>query len=79
MTGKARKAKEKAEGETVERERTWAKEKANDKAEIARVNSEDRDRSKAKAEARVREKIDAFQRAAEETNGKIRAKADAKR
>ena len=40
----------------MEGARAWAEDKAKEKAEIARVNAEDRERAREEAKARVREK-----------------------
>ena len=65
-TRKAREAKSKAESKAVERERAWTEAKAKEKAEIARVDAEDRYRARLESKARVREKYNAVQRAVTE-------------
>ena len=69
----------KAEADTVERSRAWAEAKAKEKAEIARVNTEARDRAREEAKARVWEKNDAVQRAAAEASVRIISKAETRR
>ena len=59
--------------------RVWAEAKSKEKAEIARIIAEDRERAREEVKARVREKDNAVQRAASEASIKIRSKAEAKR
>ena len=61
----------KAEAETVERSRAWDKAKAKEKAKIARIAAEARE--KAGDEARVRVKGNAVQRAVVEAVANIRS------
>ena len=61
----------------MERARAWSKEKAKDKAEIARFNDEAREWAEAKAI--VKEKTNAVQREELEAADNIISKAEAKR
>ena len=61
----------------MENARAWAKAKAKEKAEIAKVNAKDMESARAEVKERAREKTYYVQRAAAESASNIRAKARA--
>ena len=73
-TREARKERANVEGETTERERAWAKSKAREKAEIARLSDEASDKNE--FEARERKNANVVNGAAVEAAAKIRFSAD---
>ena len=72
----------KAEAETTERARAWAKEKAREKTEIARISDEAREKVEPEAEvterSRAKEKSIAPKRVAAEDGAETRVRVEAK-